>query len=113
MVGLPEMRRGSLTLVTRPSTVDPAGINVAPFTMTGWLTFPWKGSPTRLLKVARVVSSRTIRAVPAGTGNPGRADTAGTGDSVCTGTAGAGDSAFAGSAGRGDDCAGGGGGGGG
>ena len=28
MVGLPEMRRGSLTLVTRPSTVAPTGIKV-------------------------------------------------------------------------------------
>src|ERR1035438_80795 len=64
------MRRGSLTLVTRPSTVDPKGISVLPLTTTGLVTFPWKGSPTRLLKVARVVSSRTIRAVPAGTGEP-------------------------------------------
>src|SRR5690349_3308235 len=64
------MRRGSLTLVTRPSTVAPTGIKVAPFTTTGCVTFAWKGSPTRLLKVARVVSRRTIRAVPAGTGEP-------------------------------------------
>src|SRR5579864_2011687 len=70
MVGLPEIRRGSLILVTRPSTVDPIGIRVVPLTTTGWVIFAWKGSPTRLLKVARVVSSRTIRAVPAGTGTP-------------------------------------------
>src|SRR6266571_2960889 len=68
MVGLPEMRRGSLTLVTRPSTVAPTGIKVLPLTTTACVTLAWKGSPTRLLKVARVVSSRTIRAVPAGTG---------------------------------------------
>src|ERR1700719_1870855 len=68
MVGLPEMRRGSLTLVTRPSTVAPTGISVLPLTTTACVTFAWKGSPTRLLKVARVVSRRTMRAVPAGTG---------------------------------------------
>src|SRR3974390_2029377 len=68
MVGLPEMRRGSLTLVTRPSTVDPTGMTVFPLITTAWVIFPWKGSPTRLLNVASVVSSRTIRAVPAGTG---------------------------------------------
>ena len=68
IVGLPEMRRGSLTLVTRPSTVAPAGINVWPFTSTGCVMLPRKGSPGRLLKVASVVSRRTIRAVPAGTG---------------------------------------------
>src|ERR1700757_589878 len=62
------MRRGPLTLVTRPSTVAPTGITVWPLTTTGCVTLPRKGSPTLLLKVARVVSRRTIRAVPAGTG---------------------------------------------
>src|SRR4051794_12726054 len=67
-VGFPEMRRGSLTLVTRPSTMAPAGITVLPSTTTGCVMRARKGSPTLLLKVARVVSSLTIRAVPAGTG---------------------------------------------
>jgi hypothetical protein len=35
MVGLPVMRRGSRTLVTRPSTIVPAGINVLLFSTTG------------------------------------------------------------------------------
>src|SRR5208337_1674877 len=68
IVGLPEIRRGSLNLVTRPSTVAPAGMTVLPSTTTGCVRLPRNGSPTRLLKVASVVSSRTISAVPAGTG---------------------------------------------
>src|ERR1044071_2492258 len=68
IVGLPEMRRGSLTFVTRPSTLAPAGIKVCPFTTTGCVTLARKGSPALLLNVASVVSSRTINAVPAGTG---------------------------------------------
>ena len=42
MVGLPEIRRGSLTLVTRPSTVAPTGINVVPLTTTACVTLAWK-----------------------------------------------------------------------
>src|SRR6478609_246766 len=68
MVGLPEMRRGSLTFVTRPSTLAPTGIKVWPFTTTGCVMLARKGSPGLLLNVASVVSSRTINAVPAGTG---------------------------------------------
>src|SRR6478752_6595674 len=68
MVGLPEMRRGSLTFVTRPSTLAPTGIKVCPFTTTGCVMLARKGSPALLLNVASVVSSRTINAVPAGTG---------------------------------------------
>src|SRR5580704_16555853 len=68
IVGLPEMRRGSATLVTRPSILAPAGITVLPLRTTGCVKLPWNGSPGLLLKVARVVSSLTIRAVPAGTG---------------------------------------------
>src|SRR5216684_3350142 len=68
MVGLPEMRRGSFTLVTRPSTMAPAGIRVLPFSTTACVSCPRKGSPALLLKVASVVSSLTINAVPAGTG---------------------------------------------
>src|SRR5208282_730057 len=68
ILGLPEIRRGSLTFVTRPSTIAPAGMRVWPLSTTGWLRLPRKGSPGLLLNVARVVSSRTIKAVPAGTG---------------------------------------------
>src|SRR6266498_1273129 len=68
MVGRPEIRRGSLTFVTRPSIVAPAGITILPFSVIGWVTLPWNGSPALLLNVASVVSSLTIRAVPAGTG---------------------------------------------
>src|SRR5271166_2785013 len=70
MVGRPEMRRGSLTLVTRPSTIAPAGTSVWPFTITGCARLARKGSPALLLKLASVVSSRTINAVPEGTAGP-------------------------------------------
>src|SRR5262249_190439 len=61
------MRRGSFTLVTRPSTLAPTGITVFPSTITAWVNCAWNGSPGLLLKVPRVVSTRTIREVPAGT----------------------------------------------
>ena len=60
IVGLPEMRRGSLTLVTRPSTVAPAGISVCPLSTTGWVRRPRKGSPT-LGKWAGVEASAETR----------------------------------------------------
>src|ERR1700680_3852974 len=94
MVGLPEMRRGSLTLVTRPSTVEPTGITVAPLTTTGWVTFAWKGAPRRCLKVRRVVSSCTMRAVPAGTGTAGCAVTVGDANARCAFAAGTGGSVW-------------------
>src|SRR5450755_1382161 len=66
IVGLPAMRRGSLALVTRPSTVVPIGITVLPSNRTGSVTRAEKGSPAFELNVARVVSSFILTAVPAG-----------------------------------------------
>ncbi len=66
MVGLPAMRRGSFALVTRPSTVAPMGITVLPSTTTGAVTLAENGSPAFELKVASVVSSFILTAVPVG-----------------------------------------------
>ena len=60
------MRRGSLTLVTRPCTVAPTGITVFPSSMTASTTRPEKASPSLLEKVDIVFSSLTLNAVPAG-----------------------------------------------
>src|SRR5436190_23518186 len=66
MVGLPAMRRGSFTFVTRPSTVAPVGITVLPPRTTGSVTRPVNGSPPLLENVERVFSSFTLTTVPAG-----------------------------------------------
>ena len=66
MVGLPAMRRGSFALVTRPSTVAPMGITVLPSITTGSVTRAENGSPAFELKVASVVSSFILTAVPVG-----------------------------------------------
>jgi hypothetical protein len=66
MVGLPAMRRGSFVLVTRPSTVAPMGITVFPSITTGSVTLAENGSPAFELKVASVVSSFILTAVPVG-----------------------------------------------
>ena len=66
MVGLPAMRRGSFALVTRPSTVAPMGITVLPSITTGSVTLAENGSPAFELKVASVVSSFILTAVPVG-----------------------------------------------
>src|SRR3982074_2455298 len=66
MVGLPAMRRGSFAFVTRPSTVAPMGITVLPSTTTGAVTLAENGSPAFELKVASVVSSFILTAVPVG-----------------------------------------------
>src|ERR1035441_6350502 len=66
MVGLPAMRRGSLAFVTRPSTVAPMGITVLPSTTTASVTLAENGSPAFELKVASVVSSFILTAVPVG-----------------------------------------------
>src|ERR1035438_9199564 len=66
MVGLPSIRRGSVDLVTRPSTVAPTGITVLPPNITGSVTRAEKGSPALELKVASVVSSFILTAVPVG-----------------------------------------------
>jgi len=66
MVGLPAMRRGSLDFVTRPSMVVPIGITVLPSIRTGSVTLAENGSPVFELKVASVVSSFILTAVPVG-----------------------------------------------
>src|ERR1700722_20870653 len=66
MVGRPAMRRDSLAFVTRPSTVAPIGITVLPLITTGSVTRAEKGSPAFELKVASVVSSFILTAVPVG-----------------------------------------------
>ncbi len=60
------MRRGSVVLVTRPSTVAPTGITVLPSSTTGSVTRAEKASPVFELKVVRVVSSFILTAVPVG-----------------------------------------------
>src|SRR5580698_6928164 len=76
MVGLPATRRGSLDFVTRPSTVVPIGITVLPSMMTGWVTLAENGSPAFELKVASVVSSFILTAVPVGRAVCGQAQLA-------------------------------------
>ena len=66
MVGLPAMRRGSFVFVTRPSIVVPIGITVFPSMTTGSVTLAENGSPAFELKVASVVSSFILTAVPVG-----------------------------------------------
>jgi hypothetical protein len=66
IVGLPAIRRGSFVFVTRPSTVVPIGITVFPSITTGSVTLAWNGSPAFELKVASVVSSFILTAVPVG-----------------------------------------------
>jgi len=60
------MRRGSFVFVTRPSTVVPIGITVFPSITSGSVTLAEKGSPAFELKVASVVSSFILTAVPVG-----------------------------------------------
>src|SRR5215467_7390740 len=67
IVGLPLIRRGPLSFVTRPSITVPAGINCFPSTTTGSASFPWNGSPTLMLKVEIVVCNVTFNGVPSGT----------------------------------------------
>src|SRR5260370_10532103 len=66
MVGLPAIRRGSFVFVTRLSTVEPMGITVLPSTTIGSVTLAENGSPDFELKVASVVSSFILTAVPGG-----------------------------------------------
>src|SRR5277367_5351267 len=66
MLGFPEMRRGSLTLVTRPSTVAPTGIRVLPLTTIAWVIFPFQGKITQAI----VVNGNTL--IPVGATVEGR-----------------------------------------